>query len=301
LIGGQQFERSIVMADLDDAGFYVADIFRVVGGNDHAKLTHSHFSQISTEGLSLRPGIEYGHGALLRNFQTDPTPRPGWVADWRMDDRYGYLSSGTEVHLRYTDLTSSAQATICEAWVLEGSYALNKEAWLPTVIVRRQSDKAPLASTFAGVFEVYGKAPNIAAVRRLPLETASGVSYPDSSVATEVRSANGCCDLIVAADAENPLSLSPSRAKDHVLVQKDWQMHLDGELCMIRGDQGGRIQRIALCRGKSVKVGDVSLQLNGDVDFVEVVFDGKKKAKLASGKPQDVQSILVNGQSVWEH
>ena len=300
LIGGQQYERSIVMIDVGDADFYFLDVFRVVGGVDHAKFTHSHFSTLTTQGLSLKPDGDYGHGTLMRNFRTDAAPSSGWSVDWRVDDRYKYLPPGSEVHLRYTDLTAEAQASVCEGWVLEGSYALNKEDWLPTLMIRRRTERAPLATTFAGVFEVYGKTPVLAQVRRLPLTTAAGQAYPDSNVAAEVLLGDGTRDLIIAADVENPLHLRPAQPTDETLAQKDWDLHLNGQMCLVRRDRGGSIRHIALCHGKSLKVGRVSVEMKNRADFIEVQFGEASRAKVVGGDPEPVQAIRVNGQSVWE-
>jgi len=158
-------------------------------------------------------------------------------------------------------------------------------------MVRRQTEKAPLASTFVAVIEPYEETSDIAQIRRLPLETASGAAYPDTNVALEVLLADGWRDFIVAADVENPLGWSPSRAKDAVLAQKDLKLRLDGELCMIRQDQGGKVRRIALCRGRSVAVGDLAITLKSEADFVEVRFDDQQRASIVSGNPDVVGEI----------
>ncbi len=300
MIGGKQYERTVAMIDASDRDFYIVDVFRVIGGADHAKFVHSHFGQITPTGLSLKPAKPYGHGTLMRNFQCDPSPKPGWSVDWKIDDRRKYLPPGSEVHLRYTDLTTAAQASTAEGWIVAGIYNSTVELWIPRIMVRRQTEKAPLASTFVAVIEPYGKTSTIAGIRRLPLATASGAPFPDTNAAVEVQLADGDRDLILAADVENPLGLTPARAKDGVLVQKDWQARLDGELFMIRCDRAGKVIRIALCRGKSVTVGDVSVKLKTQADFVEVRFDDQQRATVVSGKPDQVQGILVGGQPVWE-
>ncbi len=289
MIGGKQFERTLVMVDLSDGDFYVLDVFRVIGGKDHAKFVHSHYGQITTTGLSLKPSQPYGHETQMRNFRCDPSPKPGWSVDWAVDDRNRFLLPGTPVHLRYTDLTSNAQACTAEGWVVAGIFNSTTETWIPRLMIRRQTDNAPLASTFVAVIEPYGKASNIAAIRRLPLETASGTPYSDHDVAVEVRLADGRRDLIIAADVENPLGASPSRTKDGRLVQKDWNVTLDGELCLIRQDQAGNPRRIACCRGKSVDTGKVQLRAKTPCDLVEVRWDERGRPSIAPGLPEEVR------------
>jgi len=315
LIGGKQFERTAAMIDISDRDFYVVDVFRVIGGADHAKLTYSHFGQISTEGLSLQPGADYGHGTQTRNFMADAAPAPGWSADWTIEDRrhllpvarrpraaaipagLARLGTGAQVHLRCTDLTVGAQALTGEAWIAMGGYSANDEAWIPLVMVRRQG-QAPLASTFVTLIEPYDEASNISGIRRLPLETTKGERFPDPNVAVEVALADGRRDLIVAADVENPLGMIPSRAQHRVLVQREWGLRLDGELAVVRWDQSAKVQRIVLCKGSSLSVGDIVLKLKSDTDFIEVAFS-RGRALVISGNREAVQAITIAGKDIW--
>jgi hypothetical protein len=279
-----QYERTVVMSDLSDRSSYSVDIFRVVGGTDHAKFMHSHFGTLTTTGLKLEPSEEYGFETLMRAFQTDRTPSVGWSAEWKTEDRLGYLGSEEDVRLRYTDLTTNAEASTAEAWVAM-STASNEEVWIPRTMVRRQSAEGPLASTFVGVIEPYEGASEIASVRRLSLETDSGEAYPDTCVAVQVELTDGRTDLIVAADVENPQGLEPCLTTAGVLVQPDWDLRLEGELCVIRRDASGEVTGVALWNGKCVKIGDAVLELAEHTAFVEAVLsDGK--ATVVSGEVQ---------------
>jgi hypothetical protein len=224
-----QFERTVAMADVSESDSYIADVFRVVGGADHAKFTGSHFAKITTQGLSLSSAEDYGYDTQMRNFQADRAATPGWSVDWKIDDRYGYLAKDADVHLRYTDLTEGAEASTCEAWVNAPAYM--DETWIPRVMVRRRADVAPLSSTFVDIIEPYEGASNIAAIHRLSLETADGKPYPDTCLAVEIGLADGRRDLLVSADVENPLGLSPSLSEGGKMVQKEWGLATNGELC----------------------------------------------------------------------
>src|SRR5262249_13743246 len=155
LIEGQQYERTAVMVELSERNFYIVDLFRVVGGKDHAKFFHSHFGAVTPRGLALQPVPEYGFGTQMRDSRLDPAPAPGWSVDWKIEDRFGLLPAGAEVPLRYTDLTTGAQAGLCEGWISLGYSAEESEVWIPRAMVRRQSAEAPLASTFVAVIEPY--------------------------------------------------------------------------------------------------------------------------------------------------
>lgn len=270
LINGLQFERTVALIDISDRDSYIIDLFRVVGGTDHVKFMHSHFGRITTAGLSLTPAEEYGHGAQMRQFYEDPAPQPGWSVDWTIDDRYHYLSPGADVHLRHTDLTTGAHAFTAEAWVSVRGSTVVEESWIPRILVRRQATEGPLASTFVSVIEPYDRTSNIAHIRRLSLQTPDGVPYPDSCVAVEVQLTDGRRDLFVAADVENPLRLTPSRAEQPVMVQDEWNLRLDGEAGMVRRDAAGAVRDIALCRGKSMHIGDIAMTMGRDTEFAEV-------------------------------
>lgn len=289
LIGGQQFERTVAMVDISEHDFYVMDVLRIVGGKDHAKFVHSHFGKITPKGLSLETAEPYGYGTQMRNFQYDPAPRPGWNVDWTIDDRYKYLPPGSQVHLRYTDLTTDAQAYTAEGWVVAGIFDSVAETWIPRVMVRRRTETAPLASTFVSLIEPYERISNIAGIRRLALTTAAGKPCEDRHVAVEVRLTDGRRDVLVSADVESLRESTLPTAPRTVLLQNDRTMHIDGELCMIRLDEKGRVRRVALCCGRSVTFGNLTLARRGDTAFVEVRFDEEGRPTVVYGKPDDVE------------
>jgi hypothetical protein len=261
IIEGQQFERTLGMVDLSDRDFYVFDLFRVVGGKDHARFLHSAYGSITTQGLTLQSAPDYGHGAQMRNFQEDASPQAGWSVDWKIEDRLKYLPPQANIHLRLTDLTKGAQAYTAESWVAPNGLADKDGTWIPTVLVRRQASSEPLASAFVSLLDPYDQAPHILQAQRLSLQSPSGSAYPDSNVAIEMRLADGRRDLLLAADAENPQGLQPSLARDHILIQPDWEAHLEGELCLVRRSAKGEITHLVLCRSRSLHVGDITLRL----------------------------------------
>lgn len=265
-IAGKQYERTPAMVSISDSDFYVLDLFRVVGGKDHAKFMHTQTSSLMSAGLTPSPGEDYGHGSFFRGTQTDAAPKRGWYVDWAV--------AGPGMHVKYTDLTSDAQVSTCEAWVSIG-ISTNAEEWIPELIVRRKSDKDPLASTFVGIIEPYCKQSSIASIRRLPLESPKGAAYPDANVAVEVTLTDGRRDVIIAADAENPLGMAPSLNADGALIQKESGIRLEGQMCLIRFSKTGVVEQVALCKGKSVIVGACKFEMPKGADFVELAADGK--------------------------
>jgi hypothetical protein len=271
----RQFERLAALIDLSERDSYVLDIFRVVGGKDHAKFQHSHFGALTIEGLSLAPAPDYGHDTQMRHFGIDPSPAPGWSADWKIEDRFRLLPAGSDVHLRHIDLTNSAQAGTCEAWISVTGFGSNEETWIPRLMVRRQSAEAPLSSTFVAVIEPHERKPSIVRARRLVLQTRDAQPFPDGNVAVEVELADGRKDLLISVDVPNALGLKPSFPQDGPLVQKDWDVELDGEGCWIRKAADGLIERVALWKARFVEAGPFVVRMKEGASFAEVVFQGR--------------------------
>jgi hypothetical protein len=283
LIGGKQFERTVGLIDVSERDFYVVDIFRVVGGSDHARFAHGHFAQLSTDGLTPQKTAEFGNGTQTRKFQVDENPRPGWSVTWNVEDKLNLLPKGQRAAMRYTDLTSDASAWIGEAWIVPGIYKGTDGVWNPCVITRRHGT-APLASTFAGVYEPYGKTNFIAQIRRLPLFTSEGEKFGDAHVAIEIVLKDGHRDLLIAADIENPLQAAPSLSSNHLLVQPDWNVRLEGELCWLRKSAKNKIERIAFARASSLKIGEQTFRPEKNADFTELKLAGQKYISASSDK-----------------
>jgi hypothetical protein len=68
----------------------------------------------------------------------------------------------------------------------------------------------------------------------LKLETPQGAVYGDANVAVEVTLADGRRDILILADVENPLSLSPSLGKDQTMVQKETGVRTSSEFLFKR-------------------------------------------------------------------
>jgi len=289
LIGGQQYERTAVLVDVSAQDCYALDIFRVVGGSDHARFSYPHYGKLTTQGLALAPAPAYGHDTELRGFRADGAPAPGWQADWQIEDRLGYLPAGTDLHLRYTDLSGGVQAAAMEAWISPYGFSRNDEAWISALLVRRQGS-APLASTFVGVWEPYQGSPLISRVRRLGLQTAAGVAWPESAVALQVELADGRRDLVAAADTAHP-----SWGAGQELVQPAWGLRVEGELALVRLDGAGKPERIALCRGRSVRVAGVELRLREAADYLEITLQGGRAA-VAAGQGELIERLTVEGE-----
>jgi hypothetical protein len=285
-IRGRRYERTVAMADLPERDFYVLDVFRVAGGSDHARFLHSHFAELSTEGLALRSAPDYGHNTLMRNFMVDPKPQPGWTATWKIEDRLGYLPQGAEVRLRHTDLTREAQAYTCERWTVRNATS-TEQFWIPTILTRRQSSHGPLTSTFVAVLEPYERQPRLRSIRRLDLETPGGKKLGDSHVAIELSLDDGRRDVWIAADAEDPVN---------IIYERTHALQLRGELAFGRWNPAGALELLAAAGAASVTAGDVKIEPKGKAGLVEFSFEGGRAKRLSACRPDgerrrpDVQS-----------
>lgn len=245
LVGGQQYERTIALVDINERNFYVVDIFRIIGGTVHDKFTHSHFGSVTINALMnpIPTPTEYVDTQMRHFVQiaSSPVPLPLQV-DWLIEDRYGYLPRGKEVRLRLFDLTGKARAFLCEGWIALGINT-TEEVWIPRLMVRRQGN-APLASAFVAVLVPYeGNHCPIISVRRLPLQTPDGMRYGDAHVALEITHVDGTKDLLVTMDTENPLKRLPDFNREQIAIQPDWEQRITEPFCVIRKDTRGSITK----------------------------------------------------------
>ncbi|HRI87301.1 MAG TPA: heparinase II/III family protein [Candidatus Hydrogenedentes bacterium] len=241
MIGGEIYERTVAMVDLDDRDSYIVDVFRVKGGTDHAKFFGSFFGSVATNGLTLADAPDFGGDTQMRAFKTDATPKPGWSVAWTLDDAFDYIAEDRAVHLKYTDLTTNASATVCEAWIDTGIYGGETEAWIPRVMVRRTSSDGPLESTFVSVIEPHDGTPKLKAIRRVPL-TVKSAAAPDAAVGIAVTRNDGRTDLLVV----NP-------EKSGLLSMSDYGLEVDGELVCVTTSASGAT-RIRGIRAEQVNV-----------------------------------------------
>jgi len=130
------------------------------------------------------------------------------------------------------------------------------------------------------------------------LQGLDGLNWPDAHVAVEVQLADGRKDLIIAADVENPMSITPSWQETAIIVQKDAGIRFRGELCWVRWDTDGRIERVVICRGQSIFTDTVAIGLEVNTDFVEIRFDDNQ-AEVVAGPQENVVFIKINNKDVW--
>lgn len=294
LIDGKQFERTVALIDISDSDSYIVDVFRVIGGIDHARFINSTYGTIKTQGLDLKPAAEYGHNTEMRNFYGDTNPKEGWSVEFMAEDYFHFLPQGTDVYLKYTDLSPNAAAYIAEAWVAESDWSNCGVRWIPKVMIRRRkdidsSDEKALESAFVGVFEPYENSSNISAIKRLELYSTDGTKLSEFDVAIEVTLTNGYKDLVVFTDVEDVRGLKKHTAES-AIIQKDWNLSFNGDSCFIRTGLPG-VEKIALCGCKQLKVKNVEVILKRRADIMEIDFTGNI-FKVLVGEPSNLEKIV---------
>jgi dienelactone hydrolase len=291
LMGAQQFERTIALVDISETDSYLVDVFRVAGGAEHTRFLHGHFGRLATQGLSPMPVQEMRYGEMIRNFQRDSKPSEGWSVDWLIEDRLKLLPAGCDLRLRHTDLTRGAEVTLAETWVSVGRYGGTAEAWIPSVLVRRRAENAPLASTFVGVLEPHEGKPNLTSIRRLALEDGEGKTCSDADVGIEIHLADGRRDIFIFRNVE-------AQSVARLLVEKESGTRFEGDLCLVRFDAGNRPQRVLFCKGKSLRTAGLVIRAKSDQASFEMDLTNRN-APIISGPADEVELIELDGVKLW--
>jgi len=287
----QQYERTVGLIDLSAAAFYVLDIFRAVGGSDHAKFTHGYFGELQTFGFNPAPAADYGHGTQMGGFLCDPSPEFGWQARWTVDDHYGYLAKGSLVHLNYFDLTREAEAATAKSWIAFG-FTNDQTAEIPALMIRRRAEQAPLSSCFVGILEPCTSHSHLRSVERPEVVDAQGMPYSDMSAAVLVQSVDGVRDLILAMDVENPAKQDPCFRTLRRAQVPSCKLTTDAELCLIRTDARGILKKVALANGTFLRTADFEIQTDCEAGYIELDLDGKT-AVLVAGQPESIRSCKL--------
>ncbi|MFH1744464.1 MAG: heparinase II/III family protein [bacterium] len=276
-----RFERTIALIDISPESSYVFDLFYVVGGKDHAKFQGASFGHAKTRGLTLIPAEDYGHNTQMRNFQTDPNPAPGWSVDWHIEDRYNLLPKETNVHLRYTDLTYGAQASVAEAWVAAGLFG-GEEEYLQRAMIRRTKEDAPLASCFAAIIEPYENQPAIAEIVRIPM------AANENSI---ISDGDGVVTLKI--DTEKTHVIGFKQTQEETLEEPTMALRTDSEFCFLSINQN-KIERIVLCHGSYLRCGNTIVRLKHTQQFIEIAIN-EDSAQVVAGDARMVDSVQIEG------
>jgi hypothetical protein len=270
------------------------DVFRVAGGKERTRFLHGHFGQAATRGLSPVSVEVTRYGEVMRNFRRDPQPQEGWGVDWKFEDHLKYLPPASEIQLRHTDLTHGAEVELAESWVAVGLYGGTADAWIPSVLVRRSAEQAPLASTFVGVLEPCEAQSNLGKTRRLELLDGEGKTPPDGDVGLKIQLADGRRDLFLTRNVERESNSTGFK----LLVEKESGVRFEGDLCFVRFDAANQPMRVVFCRGKSLRVGNLRIEANDSEASFEINLINLT-APVVAGPVGAVALLEIAGLRVW--
>jgi hypothetical protein len=275
-----KYDRTVALVDVSPANFYVLDIFRVIGGRDHAKFFLSHFGQIESS-LPMETATDYAHPEM-RDFKVARHPQPGWSVTWRIEDHYKYLPPGSDVRVRYTDFTKGIDAYACQAWIVSGLFDSNDEVWVPRVMVRHKGDEG-IETNYVSLIEPFDAKSGAAIKTASRLAMKNGdQDAGDSSVAMRVSLSDGRSDLIISNDSAGA-----------TLAQPDEKIITDAQLAMIRRDASGSPRMLSFCNGTKFQADGVNLRTPPGVCVqIRINSDG---AKLLRGTAKDIRLLELHG------
>lgn len=208
--GIDDYRRTFVMVDINDAESYLVDFFRVKGGDDYVLSFHAGEGDVETQGLSLTAqekgtyaGEEIAFGdhydgapdgryvgsgfSYLYDVAREKNPKAGWWADWSLVDTWGTKVGKGDVNVRFHGLSDVDDVAL--AW---GDPPQNKPGnprRLRYALLHNEKSE----SAFVSVVEPYSNGtPNLKSVSRLDLsEVACGV---------RVETVDGRTDFVVSND-----------------------------------------------------------------------------------------------------
>ncbi len=279
IVGGERYERTVALADLDDSNFYVIDVFRVTGGKTHTKFFHSSFGEVVATGLTLHDAPPYSQDTQMRGFRVDENPAPDWNVDWRIDDIYDYVQPETEIHLRYTDLTRGARAYLAEGWVDTGLFG-GDSRWIPRILVERTGDAAPLESTFVSVVEPYEDTPSLAAIRRTDARDADGQPLPDDTAVVVLERGDSVHDVFLCTGGSSRQVEDP----EHELL-------FEGEMALISLAEN-KVIYAAVCNARQIQTRERRYSFPPDLSFAEFAIDGDTVRTITGGSDAVVSEDL---------
>lgn len=219
------YRRTVAMVRIDEENFYVVDLFRIKGGNDHRYSFHGTVGEITAEGLNLVPQADhegnfvgtyagpevpfgvpndadpsekvyYGSGYhYLRNVERDDRPSEQFSVDWEVVDFRGLAEEAMNVHLRLTMLGQYDEVALAEG--VPPQKPTNPDS-LKYVIAKRCKQSDPLQSIFTSVIEPYQQERLIRSIDPIVLTTSDGKSVEQFEArALKIELENGRTDYII--------------------------------------------------------------------------------------------------------
>jgi hypothetical protein len=145
------------------------------------------------------------------------------------------------------------------------------------------------------VLEPYENQSNIASIRRLELQDASGKSCADGDVGIEIRLTDGRTDIFISKNTE---AKSTSSSGDPLVVEKEYGVRFEGDLCLVRFDAAKQPYRLLFCRGKSLRAGELFIQAKSEGARFEIDLKNHE-SPIVAGSADGLALIEVAGVRIF--
>ncbi|WP_308639491.1 heparinase II/III domain-containing protein [Paenibacillus silvisoli] len=269
---GVRFERTLALIDVSDTDFYVLDVIRLAGGRRHEKYAHGTFGSLAVEGDRFAACEPFGHPELMRGFRARSASELPWTTYWDVEDRYGLEPDRSGIRLNYLEYTEDAAVCSAEGWVSVGDYNSMEEAWIPSLMIRRElsgeaaSAGETLCSAFVSLLSPSSDGDPCCIRSSARLRRADEADREPGGVALEIGSSSfEIRDLIVLPDPE---------AAEQGIAYMDamnGRIVFDGEALLVRF-RGESLERIIMCRGSLLQLPGLNITAIAPAERVEIAF-----------------------------
>ncbi|MBE6550786.1 MAG: hypothetical protein E7665_01490 [Ruminococcaceae bacterium] len=186
------YRRTSLLIKIDDENSYIADVFKVTGGSEHAYAFHfAETDSMKTSGVSLIPQVDeegrmtgtllgadvpFGSGddptgyQFLKNVQRDTAPSSEVSFDGRITDTWK-TSSKENIHLRYTLFADCDEIVFAEGVPSRKKVGNPKKA--DYIYAYRRGEN--LSSIYTAVYEPYSGESKILSIEKGGLSGGEGV------------------------------------------------------------------------------------------------------------------------------
>ncbi|MGS2619556.1 heparinase II/III domain-containing protein [Micromonospora sp. LZ34] len=280
------YRRVTAMVDIDEANWYVVDVFRVAGGEQHHFSFHGAEGAVNVQGLTLTPqptgtyaGPEVQPPAdnarprpdangfdWLFNVERDNAPEAGFSVDWAVRDTWNVHPDDPDLHLRLTMLTDVDDVALADGIPARNQPGNPKK--LRYLIARRAGQG--LASQFVALIEPYSGTRPVRSVRAVPVRAADGTVAGYEAAAVRVELADGRVDYVVSCARPDALL----RVDDGFLFRGSFGVYSlrDGEpvyACHHEGTLLGPLPHLSAGHGAVTgRVADFTRELSTDNQLV---------------------------------
>ena len=288
-----RYERSLLLITPAPGVQYVADVFRVAGGEQHDFSFHGDGATFECENLKdARPyegevGPKAGGYDWLKDVQVAPA-QGEIIADWRFGAQD---ARAADVGVRLRILDASGELINARGPNLRSQKTPYEKPMLDYVIQRRPGPR----NTFMAIAEPVNREPVLRRAERLKVKETRGTAGDGGeaeaafdTVAMRVEHPAGTDYVIIAPDSNRRVEVS---ADDRHIV-------LEGRLGVVSVDEAGEVRFLWLCDGSELRCDEMKLETAPSYSGTIVDFDEKSAtfrvdAQLPEGTALAGQALIA--------